>query len=256
MSHVATSIANRPAWFDLASPDLAASKQFYGRIFGWDAQQVAGPEGGYYTMFSVRGKMVAGLASLMDQNQPPAWTVYIGSDNVDTTAEAIRAAGGEIAMAPMDVMDAGRMCIFRDPTGAFAAVWQAGTHHGAEAQRETGTVDWVELETRDVPAAKRFYNAVFGWGENSSPMGPGQPDYTEWKLGDESLGGAMDISATAPPEMPANWLVYFRVENVDHTAAQIKETGGQVIVEPTAFPGGRFVVATDPHRACFGVVSA
>jgi len=51
MPEVTTVTLNTPIWIDLASPDLEASKKFYSQIFGWEAQQVGGPEMGNYTFF-------------------------------------------------------------------------------------------------------------------------------------------------------------------------------------------------------------
>jgi predicted enzyme related to lactoylglutathione lyase len=80
--------------------------------------------------------------------------------------------------------------------------------------REPGSLTWSELQTRDIPAAKRFYQQVFGWEVRTSPIGPGQPDYTEWMLDGESIGGAMDMQANVPAEVPPHWLAYFQVEGV------------------------------------------
>jgi predicted enzyme related to lactoylglutathione lyase len=251
---VTTITPNTPVWFDLASPNLEGSKQFYGQLLGWDAEQVAGPEAGSYTMFRLRGKDVAAVSAIMGEGQYPAWTTYIASTNVDETAAKVRTAGGEIAWEPMDVMDAGRMCIFRDPTGAFLALWQPGVHKGAGIMREPGSVAWADLGTRDMPKAKQFYQQVFGWGEKTTPMGPGLPDYTEWKLNGESVAGAMDITGAVPAEVPPYWLVYFQIENIDQAAECVKQLGGQITTGPLPYPGGRFAVAVDPHGASFGMM--
>jgi predicted enzyme related to lactoylglutathione lyase len=256
MPNVTTITPNTPVWIDVASPDLEASKRFYGQVFGWEAVQIAGPEAGSYTLFRIRGKDVAALASQMDPGQPPTWTTYIASNNVDQTVARVKAAGGEIVMEPMDVMSAGRMAMFRDPTGAYLAFWQAGDHKGFQVAQEPGSFAWVELETRDIPRARQFYQEVFGWDVASMPMGPGMPEYTVWKLNGQDVGGGMDIRTTLPPEVPPHWLVYFLVANTDSTAALIKQVGGRVLSEPMDSPGGRFANVADPHGAVFGILQA
>ena len=71
-----------PSWADLTSPDVEASKRFYSGLFGWDAQD-AGPaeETGGYAMFTLRGRNVAGLSPVQDENQPPIWSVYVATDD-------------------------------------------------------------------------------------------------------------------------------------------------------------------------------
>ena len=51
----------------------------------------------------------------------------------------VEAAGGRVAMAPFDVMDAGRMSFVMDPSGAPVALWQANQHIGATLVNEPGT---------------------------------------------------------------------------------------------------------------------
>ncbi len=253
MPDVTTITPNTPVWIDVSSPNLEASKQFYGQIFGWEAVQIAGPEAGNYTLFKIGGKDVAALASAMS-GQPPAWTTYFATEHIDQSVEQFKAAGGEIVMGPMDVMGQVHLAILRDPTGAFLALMQPGSHRGFQLKDEPGAFTWAELDTRDLPRAKQFYQAAFGWGEETTPMGEGMPDYTQWQLNGQSIGGAMTMAPMVPAEVPAFWLVYFQVESADTTVAQIRQLGGQVMVEPVDSPAGRFAVVSDPQGAAFGIL--
>lgn len=256
MPEITDHTAHTPAWVDLASPDVEAATRFYGHLFGWEARQVGGPEMGNYTFFKLRGRDVGAVGGLMTPEQPTAWHVYIASDNIDQTAEKVRAAGGTVMMGPDDIMGAGRIGFFGDPTGAAFGVWQAGEHKGAGLIREPGAFTWAELHTRDVAAAKSFYQQVFGWGHESNPMGPGQPEYTEWTLNGESIGGAMPMQPEMPAQAPPHWLPYFQVENTDRSAEQVTHLGGKILAGPVDFPGGRFAVVSDPHGAAFGILEA
>ena len=92
------------------------------------------------------------------------WATYVNVESADDTAAKVTAAGGQVIVPPMDVMDVGRMAVFTDSVGAFFSVWQPGTHPGAQLVNEPGTCSWSELITTDVDASKAFYGAVFGWG--------------------------------------------------------------------------------------------
>ena len=59
-------------------------------------------------------------------------------------------------MPPMDVMDAGRMAVATDPTGAFFMIWQPKGSIGAEFVNEPGAFSWSELMTPDVDKAVAF----------------------------------------------------------------------------------------------------
>src|SRR5579862_9397053 len=113
-----------PIWVDLGSPDLDGSKAFYGGLFGWEADTTQDPNAGGYTMFTLGGKMIAGLGPQM--GPVSAWSTYVSTADADATAQKVREAGGQVIVEPMTVMEAGRMAVFTDPQGAFISAWQPG----------------------------------------------------------------------------------------------------------------------------------
>lgn len=241
-----------PAWIDLSSPDVEASKAFYGSLFGWDVEDM-GPDAGGYCMFKLRGRYVAGLGPLQSEGHPPAWGTYVSVADADDTIAKVKQAGGTVVLEPTDVFDAGRMAIFADPTGAFLSVWQPKNHIGAQIANEPGSFGWNELNTRDPNAAKAFYRAVFGWEPVDHAMGP--TTYTEWKSGGRSVAGMLDMNPNVPAEVPPHWLVYFGVEDADAAVAAVQSKGGSLFVGPIDIPQGRFAVVSDPQGAVFAVIA-
>jgi predicted enzyme related to lactoylglutathione lyase len=243
-----------PMWVDLASPDLEASRSFYGSLFGWDAFVTPDPEAGGYTIFLQNGKEVAGLGPQFHPDQPSAWATYVCTADADATAQKVQEAGGQVVVPPMDVMDQGRMAVFVDSTGAHFCVWQPRKHQGAQLVNQPYGFTWNELATRDIDGAKSFYGQVFGWTEQTHVM-EGAPPYTEWKLNERSIAGAMPMDDRNPPAVPPHWLTYFAVENTDQTVAKVQELGGTVLVPPMDIPQGRFAVLADNHGANFAVIA-
>jgi Predicted enzyme related to lactoylglutathione lyase len=243
-----------PSWVDLGSPDLDAAVEFYGGLFGWDVHEAGDPEQtGGYRMAYLSEKPVAGMMPLMQEGQPPAWTTYVSVEDADATAAAVREAGGSVIAEPMDVMDVGRMAVFADPAGAVFSIWQPRAHLGAGLVNEPGAFTWNELNTRDPDAAKPFYAAVFGWDIEDHEM-EGMGTYTEWKQGEDPMGGMMDMRGRVPDEVPPHWLTYFAVEDTDASVEKVKELGGGVAFGPIDIPAGRFAVVHDPHGAMFAVI--
>ena len=238
-----------PSWVDLASTDIPASIAFYGGLFGWEAVD-QGPDAGGYHILQKDGKAVAGLGPQFAEGAPPNWATYVSVADVDATVGLVRDAGGTVFVEPMDVLDAGRMAVCADPTGAGFSLWQPGAHKGAELANEPGAFCWNELNTRDTETAAAFYGAVFGWkGKTSEGM-----DYTELQLDGKSIGGMVDITDRVPAEVPAHWMTYFGVESCDGAVAKVQELGGSLAVGPFDMPGvGRFAVVADPQGAHFAV---
>jgi len=245
-----------PSWIDLATPDPAASQQFYGSLFGWsfDDQDTGNPEMPY-TIATQRGKSVAGMMKLSPDmaaaGMPPVWSTYVTVADVDAATKKAKDLGATVLSEPMDVMSAGRMAVLSDPQGAVFCLWQAKDHIGAEIVNEPVSLCWNELITPDVEGSKTFYRGLFGWSPQTAPMGDG-PEYTVWQLGETGIGGAM------PPPMegmPPFWGVYFAVGDTDATVATAKELGATVLAEPMDLPDvGRMAALTDPQGAVFSII--
>lgn len=255
MADVKSRIAGMPVWADLASGDPEGSRAFYTALFGWEAEVSADPGVGGYTMFKLGGKDVAGLGAVQGQGQPTTWSVYIGTEDAEATARQVEAAGGRVVSPPFDVLEAGRMAVFQDPGGAFISVWQPRAMRGAEVMREPNTIAWVELQTRQLERARGFYAQVFGWQEKLTPMHDGADSYTEWRLDGQGVAGGMVMPPMIPAEVPACWIVYFSVADLESAVARAKSLGGRVQGGIMEYPGGRFAIVDDPQGAVFGLMT-
>jgi len=252
MAHVTTHVPFTPSWIDIGT-DAEAATSFYSALFGWETA-AAGPveETGGYGFFNKGDKMVGGYGPQQNPG-PPFWSVYISVPDADEIAKKVEAAGGTVVVPTMEVMESGSMAVFQDDQGAFISVWQPNLHTGAQVVREPGSMQWVELNTRNVEASKAFYGAVFGWGAHTSE---GPMTYTEFQLGGESIAGMMEIPSELPPEVPPHWLLYLGVDDVDAAVTKAQGLGASVTVPGIDFPGGRFALLADPEGANFGVMQA
>jgi predicted enzyme related to lactoylglutathione lyase len=244
-----------PSWVDLASPDVDASVAFYGGLLGWEHAPAGPPEEtGGYGMFSLRDKLVAGIGPLQDPSQPPVWSTYIAVDDADATVAKVADAGGQVAMGPMDVMDAGRMAFLIDPAGAFVGIWQAGRHTGAELVNEPGALGWNELVCREPQTASAFYASVFGW--EPAPVQVSGHDYTVFNLDGKAIGGMMKMTDQWPEGIPSHWMTYFVVADADASALRAQELGGTVAVGPVDAAGaGRIAMISDPNETMFSIIT-
>ncbi len=251
MADAAIAIANKPAWVDLGTSDPAGARAFYAALFGWDVQVNPDPQYGGYALAKVDGKDVAGIGSKMSEQQPTAWSLYIGSDDAAALGAKVEAAGGRVLMPAFDVGDQGKMAVYMDPTGAMISTWQRTAMGGFQTGGEN-TFGWAELNARGFEKAIPFYESVFGWEPHTSNAG-GQ-GYTEFHSGGESIAGGQEIGPETPAEMPSWWTIYFYVPDVDAAAKTVEAAGGKVMVPPMDFPGGRFAWVTDPQGAIFGIL--
>src|SRR5688500_6388311 len=251
MTQVAIKTAHRPSWVDLASNDAAGSREFYSKLFGWKVDVNPDPQYGGYGRATLQGRDAAAISPTQQKDQPTAWNFYIHTDDVESTARDVEAAGGKVLMKPLDVGDQGRMAVFQDPTGAVISVWQPGRMGGFQAQG-SNTFGWAELNARGVEKAVPFYEKVFGWTTKRSPV-PGGPEYIEFQVDGTSVAGATELSPTAAPGTPSHWMVYFDVDDVPTAAKKAAGLGAREIVPPQSYPGGDLAILADPQGAAFGL---
>jgi hypothetical protein len=249
----ATVQLNEPVWVDLSSSDPAAARAFYARLFGWDVVVSPDPQYGGYAMARVDNQDVAGIGP-SQPGAPTSWAVYLGTDDCAALGGRVEAAGGRVAAPAFDVVDAGRMAVFEDPSGAFIAAWQpklmGSFHRGGP-----GTFGWAELNARGLERAIPFYREVFGWSALTREMDTGVTPYTEFELAGQSIAGAMEMPAMVPAIVPSYWMVYFTVDDIDRSFGRALEAGAREILAPRAYPGGRLAILGDPQGAVFGLMT-
>ncbi|HEX6137104.1 MAG TPA: VOC family protein [Casimicrobiaceae bacterium] len=110
----------------------------------------------------------------------------------------------------------------------------------------------VELHTKDLPKARQFYQSLFGWQLQDTPMPGGGGTYTMIDVG-EGVGGGMMTDADAPPA----WLAYVGVDDVRAKTAQAKSLGATVLQDVLQVGEyGTMSVIRDPSGATIALWQA
>ncbi len=248
-----------PIWYELQTDDPDAATAFYDAVIGWKVDPRPAGEVDYRMIAAADGA-VGGVMRLTDAMKAGGarggWMVYVGVDDADASAEAIRAAGGSVVMGPWDLPGIGRMAVVADPQGnPFYIMRGASADSSAAFDRMgMGKCSWNELATADQAAGNAFYATVFGWTYPDRMAMPGDMgDYVFAAVGDTTIGATM----TGSPGAPTGWRFYFRAPDIEVAAATVAELGGTVLMGPQEVPGGdRIIVAADPQGTVFGVVGS
>jgi predicted enzyme related to lactoylglutathione lyase len=114
---------------------------------------------------------------------------------------------------------------------------------------EVGTIVWRDLTVEDASGIRDFYSEVVGWKSESVSMG----EYDDFNMNapasGESMAGVCHARGTNSG-LPAQWLNYVVVEDLDRSVRRCKELGGEVLVEPKSAGGqARHCVIRDPAGA-------
>ena len=91
-------------------------------------------------------------------------------------------------------------------------------------------VNWFEIPAKDINESKAFYESVFGYEMQITEMGPLT---MAWFPMEQGAGGATGTLVQAESYNPSydGTMVYFSVESIEDTLANVKEKGGKVITE-------------------------
>ena len=110
-----------------------------------------------------------------------------------------------------------------------------------------GSAAWVDLTVGDAVTIRDFYQSVVGW--RPEPVGMG--DYDDFNMLDADGRAVAGVCHARGQNagLPAQWLIYVVVEDVDASAATCQSLGGAVLVAPRAMGKGRYCVIRDPAGA-------
>ena len=108
-----------------------------------------------------------------------------------------------------------------------------------------GSIGWIDMTTSDAGGVRDFYRAVVGWKAEDVDM-DGYADYVMKMPGSGDGVAGVCHARGSNADLPAGWLIYITVADVEASAAACVEYGGKVLVEPRGLAGGRFCVVEDP----------
>ena len=114
---------------------------------------------------------------------------------------------------------------------------------------DVGAIMWADLTVPDADRVRDFYRAVVGWTSAPVDMG-GYSDYNMQRPADGQTVAGICHAGGVNAGLPAQWLIYITVADVDASAARCVELGGAIIAGPRGSPAqGRFCVIRDPAGA-------
>ena len=109
--------AGRVAWFDITSSDVAKSKDFYGKLFGWTFNSVVGSE--HTFEIAVNGTAIGTLRGADGKISVSNGVVYIQVNDLPASCKKAQELGATIPDGfPFNLPDGtGAIALVTDPAG-------------------------------------------------------------------------------------------------------------------------------------------
>lgn len=115
-----------------------------------------------------------------------------------------------------------------------------------------GRIVWRELFTPDIEASRAFYESLCGWSIEKERSG--KSDYHLIKADARPVGGLVPLPAFPRRGVPARWVSYVSVPDVDEAVAATRTAGGKILQDPMDTPPmGRLAVIEDPQGGIIAV---
>lgn len=113
---------------------------------------------------------------------------------------------------------------------------------------DIGRFVWFELVSDSSDTASRFYTEVLPWKTASFELGSGD-SYPMINLGEVGIGG---FAPLPKKDLPAHWVAYLSVADVDAAAEKVIAAGGESLMDAFDIPGvGRAQQVADPEGGAF-----
>lgn len=114
---------------------------------------------------------------------------------------------------------------------------------------QVGSILWYDLTVENADEVRDFYNKVVGWTETPLDMG-GYSDYCMNQPADGKTVAGICHARGGNAGLPAQWLLYITVADLDESLKQVEEKGGKVIRGARNYGDqGRYAVIQDPAGA-------
>jgi len=114
--------------------------------------------------------------------------------------------------------------------------------------KKSGRILWHDLTVEDAKGISSFYQELTGWEKEGLSMGEYEDFIMKSPDSDEVIAGICHAKGENKG-LPAQWLMYIVVENLDKSLETCKKLGGKVFGEKRKMGEGFYCLIQDPAGA-------
>lgn len=125
---------------------------------------------------------------------------------------------------------------------------------------QLGEMAWMDLSVSNAVQVKHFYQQVLGWQSEAVNMSCGDEEYVDFAMSSQGNETSAETSANsfatgichakgANEDMPAAWLPYFLVADIELAVAAVQTEGGELLTKIKTMGNDKYVVIKDPSGA-------
>lgn len=229
-----------PSLLTLTCTNPRAAAEVYANLLGWELTA-----DGATVVARVLGRPVA---AFLPGDDAHAWATHLTVEDIYTASATARVAGAQMSN-PVDLAGEGRYARGTDPSGAILGFWEP--NEPATPVGETGTLLWSELLVRDLDSAARFYDVAM---DLTVQRPQGEPWATLHTRDGELIARVGVIGDEFPPDLPAHWMPYLDVPDLDEAFGLGGAFGASPLLDPGDSDFGRIAIMRGLAGEVFGLL--
>jgi len=227
-------------WFELITHDPTTVASFYGDLLGWTFTPY--PENRQYLIIESNGHEIGGVVVVSGRSMGSRWISTLSVNDVDETAFRVRKLGGRLLFGPSESDDRGRFAQIGDSQGADFLVLKSRKGDPKSPDLAPGNIVWVELFTRNVEEAARFYKELISYEVLPSEE---SDEHHYFAVGDKIRGGVTELEWD---DVKPAWLPFVGVDNLREIVLKAIDLGGTLLAHTETA-----AVVLDPGGAAIGL---
>lgn len=219
---------------------------FYQEVFGW-IFEVGTADVGFYSLGYSNGQPVLGISQ--GPGGDGQMITYFSTPDINASIERVKDQGGQVVMAPVQIMELGSTAIVTDSIGAVHGLWQPEKFVGLGLMYEPNSPGWFDHVSENPVAAAAYYLHVLSHGIELHQAG----EMDVLKRGEQWFASlSKDDSSVNPP----HWTPVFVVDSLERIRDLVPKLGGTIIVEEMPVPGSAICVFQEPIMGSYMTVMA
>lgn len=220
--------------YELLTTDLPAARAFYGEVFGADFW------GEDFTATSLPEPARA-------RGAKPHFRGHLGVADVEGTLPRLLAGSG-MQLGPLRSEPSGTRVGLKDQFGAILTL-------SSEAMPPPRPlVAWHLMVAQNHEPAFALYAELFGWtATRAVDLGAERGQHQLFSWDDSGASAGSVCSVARQPHIHTQWLYFFRVNDLERSAARVRELGGVALPSAPGVDGALFAACDDVQGGAFGL---
>lgn len=229
-------------WYNLVTPNIENSKQFYGSILDWTFED-NNLKGQKFTI--IKHNQIP-IGSMLELPKADA-SIWLASVSVNNTKEIIAKytnSGGRLLIEPFNINGTGEQIIMEGPLGEKMAYINNPASPVSFIDNGPNQWIWAELWSSNANTSKLFYEKV--WNIETTASEIKDRPYWYFEKDGEKVAGMI----TNPVEgSNTQWVPYINIADTASLNKKLEALDINIILAPQDTGNGSIVIFQDPFGA-------